>query len=389
MSARNKKTIIGLTGNIATGKTVVRRMLGHLGAYTIDADALTHRIMAPDGPGYQPIIHEFGKFILDQDGSINRQRLGKLVFTDPEALSALEAIIHPYVRKAVDYLIKNAKQNVIVVEAIKLLESPLKDQADVIWVTTSSQDNQLARLSAKRGMSAAESRQRMASQSPPSEKIAAADLVISNDGSFENTWQQVLAGWEQLFPEDAAADPETEQAESIVSQADLSAVKLEEMRTERAKPRQAEDIARFINRHSGRKETLTRMDVMALFGEKAFMLLYAQKQLAGVVGWQVENLVARVNEVYIDETINQPAALRALMKAIEQASKELQAEALLVFVDPVQAADTTLWQPLDYMIHTIEQLEIDAWKEAARESQPPDTLIFFKQLRIDRVLRPI
>ena len=77
------------------------------------------------------------------------------------------------------------------------------------------------------------------------------------------------------------------------------------------------------------------------------------------------------------------------MESIEKASKELQAEALLVFVDPEQAADTKLWQPLDYRIHTIEQLEIDAWKQAARESQPPDTLIFFKQLRVDRVLRPI
>ncbi|MFN2143908.1 MAG: hypothetical protein ACK2T7_01085, partial [Anaerolineales bacterium] len=156
-----------------------------------------------------------------------------------------------------------------------------------------------------------------------------------------------------------------------------------------AKPRQAEDIANFINHHSTKKNNLTRMDVMAMFGEKAFMLLYANQQLAGVVGWQVENLVARVDEVFIEESLNQPAALQALMGAIEEASRELQAEALLVFVDPIQAADTSLWQPLKYMIHTIDQLEIDAWKEAARESQPPDTLIFFKQLRVDRILRPI
>ncbi|MFN2145601.1 MAG: dephospho-CoA kinase, partial [Anaerolineales bacterium] len=204
MSANKKKTIIGLTGNIATGKTVVRRMLGHLGAYTIDADALTHRIMAPDGPGYKPILNQFGKFILGDDGAIDRKKLGKVVFSDPEALAALEAIIHPYVRKAVDYMIKNAKQDVIVIEAIKLLESPLKDRADVIWVTTSSEDNQLVRLATKRGMSAAESRQRMEAQSEQSSKIAAADLVIENNGSFEDTWKQVNAGWEVLFPETAA-----------------------------------------------------------------------------------------------------------------------------------------------------------------------------------------
>ncbi len=150
------------------------------------------------------------------------------------------------------------------------------------------------------------------------------------------------------------------------------------LRTERAKPRQAEDIANFLNRQRGKKEKLTRMDVMALFGEKAFMLLYANQQLAGVVGWQVENLVARVDEVFVEASLNQPAALQLLMGAIEKASKELQAEAMLVFVDPVQAADTSLWQPLDYMIHTIDQLEIDAWKEAARESQPPDTIDLFQ-----------
>ena len=91
MSVNRKKTIIGLTGNIATGKTVVRRMLGHLGAYTIDADALTHRIMAPDGPGFKPIVAEFGKFILDESGSIDRKKLGKVVFGDPGALASLEA----------------------------------------------------------------------------------------------------------------------------------------------------------------------------------------------------------------------------------------------------------------------------------------------------------
>jgi dephospho-CoA kinase len=389
MSTTRKKTIIGLTGNIATGKTVVRRMLGHLGAYTIDADALTHRIIAPKGPGYKPIIAQFGQFILGDDGSIDRKKLGNMVFADPDALASLEEIIHPYVRKAVDYLIRNAKQGVVVLEAIKLLESPLKDQVDVIWVTSSSEDNQLVRLAAKRGMSATESRNRMDAQSPQSEKIAAADLVIKNDGSFEDTWKQVQAGWDQLFPEDRAPEPEPQAVTPLESRTDLSAVKIDQLRTERAKPRQAEDIAAFLNRHAGKKDKLTRLDVMAAFGEKAFMLLYANQQLVGVVGWQVENLVSRVDEVIIEETLDQPAALRILMEAIEKASKELQAEAILVFVDPVQAADTSLWQPMDYMIHTIEQLEIDAWKEAARESQPPDTMIFFKQLRIDRILRPI
>ena len=285
MHAKTKKTIIGLTGNIATGKTVVRKMLGHLGAYTIDADALTHRIMAPDGPGYNQILDQFGKFILDSDGTINRNKLGKLVFSDPEALARLEAIVHPYVRKAVDYLIKNAEQDVIVLEAIKLLESPLRDRVDTIWVTTSSEYNQLARLAAKRGMDTATAQERMEVQNSQDEKIAAADFVIQNNSTFDDTWKQVQAGWQQLFPEVEESQPVPVSQKPAETGAALAGYNAKDMVTERAKPRQAEEIAVFITRLSGGKTSLTRMDVMALFGEKAFMLLYIDSQLVGVVGW--------------------------------------------------------------------------------------------------------
>jgi len=102
------KFVIGLTGNIATGKSVVRRMLEHLGAYGINADALTHRVLSRGAPGYQPVIELFGKRILNQSGEIDREKLGKLVFNDPNALSDLEAIVHPYITQAIDLLIKRA-----------------------------------------------------------------------------------------------------------------------------------------------------------------------------------------------------------------------------------------------------------------------------------------
>lgn len=390
MPAAKKKTIIGLTGNIATGKTVVRKMLGHLGAYTIDADALTHRIMAQDGPGYKPIVDLFGRYILDSNGDIDRSKLAGVVFSDQEALQSLEAIIHPYVRKAVDYMIERSTQDVIVVEAIKLLESPLREKVDAIWVTVASEDEQLVRLAAKRGMSTKEARQRMDSQGPQEEKMAQADLVINNNGSFEDTWLQVQNGWQELFPKGSTGDtvriPVEQVRAATARQTDFSSAKLE---VERAKPRQAEDIAMLINRLSESDKELTRMDIMAAFGEKAYMLLIAEGQLVGVVGWQVENLVARVDEIWIEPALDRARAVDELMKAIVAASKELQAEALLVFVDPEELANANIWQPLDYQILTIPQLEITAWKEAARESQPPDTVILFKQLRVDRVLRPL
>ena len=115
------KFVIGLTGNIATGKSVVRRMFEHLGAYTIDADALTHRAYSKGAPGYQQVVDKFGKWLVNKDGEIDRSKLGNLVFHDPEALSQLEAIVHPLVRQASEMLIQRATQRVVVIEAIKAL----------------------------------------------------------------------------------------------------------------------------------------------------------------------------------------------------------------------------------------------------------------------------
>ena len=98
MSGWPGRYVIGLTGNIATGKSVVRRMLEHLGAFGIDADALAHRTFAPEAPGYQPLIQAFGPEILQPDGRVDRAKLGGVVFSDPQALVRLESIVHPLVR---------------------------------------------------------------------------------------------------------------------------------------------------------------------------------------------------------------------------------------------------------------------------------------------------
>ena len=93
------KYVIGLTGNIATGKSVVRKMLEHLGAFGLDADALSHQAIGRGGPAYAAVVKHFGEWLLTDKGEINRNRLGRIVFTDPEALDQLEAIIHPVVRR--------------------------------------------------------------------------------------------------------------------------------------------------------------------------------------------------------------------------------------------------------------------------------------------------
>jgi dephospho-CoA kinase len=111
--------------------------------------------------------------------------------------------------------------------------------------------------------------------------------------------------------------------------------------------------------------------------------------MVGVVGWQVENLVARVDEIWLEKGLNLPAAMAVLTKEIEEASRQLQAEAALVFIGPELAKEMGTWNQLGYEARPVEELKISAWQEAARESHVPGTELLFKQLRIDRVLRPL
>jgi dephospho-CoA kinase len=195
------KYVIGLTGNIGTGKSVVRRMLEHLGAYGIDADTLGHRAIARGAPGYQPIVTYFGRYVLAPSGEVDRARLGRIVFSDPDALETLEKIIHPLVEQAVDLIVQRAIQPVVVIEAIKLIETAgLVRACDSVWVTTATPENQLERLMKYRKINEAEARQRMASQPNQQQKIFAASVVIKNDGSFEETWRQVVSGWKKYVP---------------------------------------------------------------------------------------------------------------------------------------------------------------------------------------------
>jgi len=377
MSAWPGKFVIGLTGNIATGKSVVRKMLEHLGAYGIDADALGHRAIAQGAPGYQPVVDNFGKWVLAPDGQIDRSKLSRLVFADPEALARLESIVHPLVGGAIDLLVRRSNHRVIVIEAIKLIESGLRSKCDSLWVTHAMQEIQLVRLMKKRGMSEFAASQRITAQPPQEEKVLAANFVIRNDGSFEDTWRQVVAAWQEMFP---AADT-----------GPLRAVKATtgDLAVQRARPRQASEIAALITRLSGGQRKLEREDIMAAFGEKAFLLLNSGERSVGLMGWQVENLIARTDEVYVEPTVPFSEAMRALTEEVERASNELQCEVSLMFLPPDFAGRKEVWESLGYEERAIQSLKVRAWEEAALESMPTGSLMLFKQLRKDRVLRPV
>jgi len=373
------KYVIGLTGNIATGKSVVRRMLEHLGAYTIDADALSHRVISKGAPGYQPVLDRFGKWLLDKEGQIDRGKLGRLVFSDAQALAQLEDIIHPYVGQAVDILIKRATQNVIVVEAIKLLESNLRSQCDSIWVTDAPQEVQVERLIRKRGLSREDALQRIHSQSAQKEKLVAADVVIANKGSYEDLWKQVSEAWKRISP-----DQETGPATLIAARPEAGSFSLQ-----RGKPRDSQKIAGLVTKLSKGKRAMNSDDVMEAFGDKAFLLLQMDRELVGVAGWQVENLVSRTIDLYLDPRAAADKALPLLLGEVERASSELQCEASLVFPPIELVGFDAVWKQAGYERRTPETLGVQAWTDAAIESMPKGSALFFKQLRTDRVLRPI
>ncbi len=192
------KILIGLTGNIACGKSTVLAMLHELGAHTIDADRLVHTILRKGGPAYEPVLAEFGPSILDEHNEIDRRALGRIVFSDPARLRRLEEIEHPIVRRIIEDEIARTDRPVVVLDAIKLIESGWADRCDQVWVVTCRPDQQLHRLMSMRGYSREEAEMRIKAQPPQEEKIARADVVIDNSGTIDHTRAQVLAAWQKL-----------------------------------------------------------------------------------------------------------------------------------------------------------------------------------------------
>lgn len=381
MSKLPEKIVIGLTGNIATGKSMVRRMLEHLGAYTIDADALSHRVIAKGAPGYQPVLDKFGTWLLDKDKQIDRDKLGRLVFSDGQALTQLEDIVHPYVNQAVQMLAGRASQKVIVIEAIKLLETSLRSQCDTIWVTDARQEIQVERLVRKRGMKQEDALQRIHSQSAQKEKLATANVVITNEGSFEDLWKQVNEAWKKISPA-AEAEPVTQ----ILAKQEKGPASYS---LQRGKPRDSQKIAELMTKLSKGKYNMSREDVLEAFGEKAFLLLKQDDDIVGMAGWQVENLVVRTLDLYLDPKAPPAKALPLLLNEVERASSELQCEASLIFPPMDLIGFDSVWKQLGYERRTPETLGVDAWSDAAIESMPKGSALLFKQLRTDRILRPI
>jgi dephospho-CoA kinase len=186
MGSIGRVKVIGLTGNIGCGKSTVAGMLRDLGAVTVDADEVAREIRHNDAEARAAIERRFGTY--------DARELSEVVFSDPDALRDLEAILHPRVRGAIRARLAELEQGgveVAAVEAIKLIESPLADACDAIWVVRCDEADALRRLAESRGMSEDDARSRIGNQSSQDEKIAVADAVIDGSADLEETRRQV------------------------------------------------------------------------------------------------------------------------------------------------------------------------------------------------------
>jgi dephospho-CoA kinase len=196
--------LIGLTGNIASGKSTVRQMLEQLGARAIDADALAHAVLLKGTPVFQAVADTFGVDILRDDGEVDRAKLGALVFGDPVRLEKLESIVHPAVSISLARILSEAREPIVVVEAVKLIEAGLDRYCDAVWIVTAPQAEAKRRLIEDRGLGEIDALIRMRAQPPLKDKLKFATVVIDNGGSIEATRDQVARAFRSVHPESAS-----------------------------------------------------------------------------------------------------------------------------------------------------------------------------------------
>lgn len=183
--------VIGLTGGIATGKTTVSNYLKELGYSIIDADVIARQVVEPGTKGLRMITDTFGEKVLTSDGLLDRQHLAQLVFTSSEQLQQLNRILQPIIRERIQEPISTSKDPVVVIDVPLLYEQHYEDLCDVVMVVSAQPQQQLERLMNRNHLTMDEAKNRVASQMPLSPKERLADVVIDNNGSVEETRQQV------------------------------------------------------------------------------------------------------------------------------------------------------------------------------------------------------
>jgi dephospho-CoA kinase len=206
--------VIGLTGNIGSGKSTVARRMQSLGAKIIDADQIAREVVQPGTPALQDIASNFGPDVLDSTGGLDRKKMASIVFADPRAIVILNQITHPRIIDEVNQKINKFNQeaktgdgsSVLVIDAPLLIEVGLDQIVDEVWVVKVDRKVQISRLAKRDGLTPEEALRRIAAQMPQEDKIKRATRVIDNSGGKSETVKQVDRCWNEMLVEHAGIE---------------------------------------------------------------------------------------------------------------------------------------------------------------------------------------
>lgn len=185
------RRIIGLMGNSGSGKSTVAEYLREKGAEIVDADEISHQLCELGQPGLVAIKKAFEPYYFNDDGSLNRKRLGRLVFADPNQLEKLESILHPLIKKRLEQEIKKAKSDIVIVDCALLTKVGLHNDVDEVWLVMSDVDHKISRIMQRDGISVEDAVNRLKSQEEEVSLTRYADRVIHNNGTQEEVYRQV------------------------------------------------------------------------------------------------------------------------------------------------------------------------------------------------------
>jgi dephospho-CoA kinase len=408
------------------------------GALALDADKIVHELLQGDPEVRSAIVSRFGEGVCNADGRINRAALAAIVFRDAAALRKLEQVTHPAVRREIKERIDASDANVVFIEAIKLLEGDLAAECDQIWVTRAPQRQQIERLIVCRGLDWETAAMRINAQPPQEEKVSRADVVIDTDASISDTRSQFEVAWERLgiAPQvdggrQAAARPAAKAAPQPAARAKeatsgkqaperLGSSKAGELRrrlqqkragdtqpaavpeapppaaaptgpvtVRRARPSDIPSILLLIQRATGGTLKMKRSDLLMALGERSYFIGQEGSEVTTVLGWNSENLVARIDQIFVHPPEAAPVTAVAALTEIEASADKLICEAVMAFL-AYDAAEVIRQVFLDqgYTAADVGRLP-RAWKSATEESQPDGTYVMLKVLRETRITEPI
>jgi dephospho-CoA kinase len=406
------KVIIGLTGNIATGKSAVMQLAHDHGALTIDADKIVHELMDNDATMQAAIAVAFGSEVRREDGRINRKKLGEIAFADPTALQDLEAMVHPAVGKEVDARILAGKQKIIFIEAIKLLEGNLRDICHQIWVTRCSPQRQLERLRVCRGMETEVAAVRIKAQPSQEEKVAQSDVLIDTNGLMTDTEAQFGIAWARL-PDPATAEPmnrlplpdesEKNGAKPITArqaspkaaapkkaEGDVPPPRLqpserpEDLQVRRARPSDIPSILLLIQKATDGKVQMKRAELLMALSERGYFIGQVGSDISTVIGYNIDSQVARIDEIYIYPLEMAAQTGKAVLEDIEISAATHMGQLMVAFLAQDSPAPIReLFEAEGYVPMPFDEMA-RGWQLAIEESQPEGTDYLVRLLRDTR-----